>query len=100
MNALVYVDIVQSIREKSSTKRKTEKEILGFHIPRYMDGVENDPHRKMIPILKSENDPHIYFGNNFEENDPHTKKGNDPHIYFGKILKENYTHAIAFSDIT
>ena len=64
------------------------------------DGVENDPHRKMIPILKSENDPHIYFGNNFEENDPHTKKGNDPHIYFGKILKENYTHAIAFSDIT
>ena len=56
------------------------------------DGVENDPHRKMIPILKSENDPHIYFGNNFEEN--------DPHIYFGKILKENYTHEIAFSDIT
>ena len=45
----------------------------------YKDGVENDPHRKMIPILKSENDPHIYFG---------------------KILKENYTHAIAFSDIT
>ena len=66
----------------------------------HYDGVENDPHRKMIPILKSENDPHIYFGNNFEENDPHTKKGNDPHIYFGKILKENYTHAIAFSDIT
>ena len=57
------------------------------------DGVENDPHRKMIPIS-------IYFGNNFEENDPHTKKGNDPHIYFGKMLKENYTHAIAFSDIT
>ena len=54
----------------------------------------------MIPIQKSENDLHIYFGNNFEENDPHTKKGNDPHIYFGKILKENYTHAIAFSDIT
>ena len=39
------------------------------------EGVESDPHQKMIPIVKSENDPHIYFGNNFEENDPHTKKG-------------------------
>ena len=40
-----------------------------------LEGVESDPHQKMIPIVKSENDPHIYFGNNFEENDPHTKKG-------------------------
>ena len=39
-----------------------------------LEGVESDSHQKMIPIVKSENDPHIYFGNNFEENDPHTKK--------------------------
>ena len=35
--------------------------------------VENDQHQKMITIVHSENDHHIYFGNNFEENDHHGK---------------------------
>ena len=35
--------------------------------------VENDQHQKMINIVHSENDHHIYFGNNFEENDHHGK---------------------------
>ena len=49
----------------------------------------NDPHRKTIPILKSENDPHINFGqiqkrkmtpiyilgNNLKESDPQTGNG-------------------------
>ena len=54
------------------------------------DGIpENDPHRKTIPILKSENDPHINFGqiqkrkmtpiyilgNNLKESDPQTGNG-------------------------
>ena len=46
---------------------------------------ENDPHWKMIPTIKSENDPHMNFGQvekrkmipinifekNLKENDPH-----------------------------
>ena len=35
--------------------------------------VENYQHQKMITIVNSEKDHHIYFGNDFEENDHHGK---------------------------
>ena len=45
-----------------------------LHIIRQKKGsVENDQHQKMINIVHSENNDHIYFGNNFEENDHHGK---------------------------
>ena len=48
--------------------------------------VENDQHQKMITIVHSENDHHIYFGNNFEENDHH-----------GKVKKMIVFHSIPWS---
>ena len=60
---------------------KTHIDFFNFHFmqlyfpPSEYDDHENDPHRKMIPILKSENDHHINFGNIFKENDPQTENG-------------------------
>ena len=48
--------------------------ICSMNLHQCSDGsVENDQHQKMITIVHSENDHHIYFGNDFEENDHHGK---------------------------
>ena len=58
-----------------------------------MGSVENDQHQKMITIVHSENDHHIYFGNNFEENHHHgkVKKMIVFHSICSPIIKVNKT---------